>query len=105
MMIALEQLAARQTANGEIEKAILTAQRWLALDPLNETGQRQLMRLHALAGNRAARMGGGTVRAGGTASGDAGRGAERGGQADRSGAGAPDDSSGRGGSSARMTTS
>jgi ABC-type oligopeptide transport system substrate-binding subunit/DNA-binding SARP family transcriptional activator len=53
---ALERLATSHAAGGEIELAITAARRWLALDPLHEPAHRGLMRLYALAGQRAAAL-------------------------------------------------
>jgi DNA-binding SARP family transcriptional activator len=41
-------------AAGRIDEALLHAERWLDLDPLNEPAHRALMRLHAQRGDRAA---------------------------------------------------
>jgi DNA-binding SARP family transcriptional activator len=49
---ALERLANGFSAQGEYERAIVCARRWVALDPLNEPAQRLLMHLHATAGQR-----------------------------------------------------
>lgn len=49
---ALEALAERLAGQGERKVAISYAQRWLTLDPLNESAHRQLMRLYAQSGRR-----------------------------------------------------
>lgn len=48
----VEQLVAR----GEVVQAIAHARRWLALDPLHEPAHRQLIRLYAWSGDRAAAL-------------------------------------------------
>ena len=53
---ALERLAVGLCAQGEFDPAIAHARRWLALDPLHEPAQRQLMLLYAWAGQRAAAL-------------------------------------------------
>ena len=50
----LEKLAAGLAARCEFDLALSHARRWLALDPLDETGHRLLMQLHAWSGDRAA---------------------------------------------------
>ncbi len=50
----LESLAAGLTVQGEYETAIPSARRWVALDPLHEPAQRQLMQLYGQAGQPAA---------------------------------------------------
>ena len=51
---ALERLLRGHSALGAYRSAIPYARRWVALDPLHEPAQRELMRLYALAGRRAA---------------------------------------------------
>lgn len=51
---ALAQLAGLMSQAGNYDDAIDHARRWLALDPLEETVHRELMRLYALAGETAA---------------------------------------------------
>jgi DNA-binding SARP family transcriptional activator len=53
---ALERLVAWHSGQHAYEPTILFAQRWLALDPLHEPAQRQLMALYARAGRRAAAL-------------------------------------------------
>jgi predicted ATPase/DNA-binding SARP family transcriptional activator len=53
---ALERLVHGHTALGTYEQAIPYGRRWVALDPLHEPAQRQLMQLYALAGQRAAAL-------------------------------------------------
>jgi len=53
---ALERLVYGYSALGEIEAAIATAQRWLALDRLYEPAHRYLMQLYAWAGQRGAAL-------------------------------------------------
>jgi predicted ATPase/DNA-binding SARP family transcriptional activator len=52
--ILLERLARNHGRQRRFADAAQWASRWLALDPLNEEAHRLLMRLYALAGNRAA---------------------------------------------------
>jgi DNA-binding SARP family transcriptional activator len=52
----LERLVRGYSARGELEPAIAHARRWLALDPLHEPAQRQLMQLYASAGQEAAAL-------------------------------------------------
>ena len=40
--------------DGDLDAALVTAQRWLSLDPLHEPAHRMLMRLHAWRGDRSA---------------------------------------------------
>jgi predicted ATPase/DNA-binding SARP family transcriptional activator len=51
---ALASLAAAYGERGDYEAAMATAQRWLALDPLDEAAHRALMQLHAWSGRRSA---------------------------------------------------
>jgi predicted ATPase/DNA-binding SARP family transcriptional activator/Tfp pilus assembly protein PilF len=51
---ALKKLVQGYSAEGEFEKAIPVARRWLRLDSLHEPAHRHLMRLYAWAGNQAA---------------------------------------------------
>jgi predicted ATPase/DNA-binding SARP family transcriptional activator len=53
---ALELLAEGWAARGDVGRGISAAQRWLALDSLNEAAHRCLMRLYAGSGQRAAAM-------------------------------------------------
>jgi predicted ATPase/DNA-binding SARP family transcriptional activator len=53
---ALEKLARRASLNADHEKAIAFARQWVALDPLVEDAQRELMRSYALAGQRNAAL-------------------------------------------------
>jgi predicted ATPase/DNA-binding SARP family transcriptional activator len=53
---ALEQLAAWHSLEGKHDRAICYARRRLALDPLNETGRRELMEVYARAGQQAAAL-------------------------------------------------
>jgi predicted ATPase/DNA-binding SARP family transcriptional activator len=52
----LERLVRCHTARREFAQAITYARRWVALDPLHEPAQRQLMALYAWAGQRAAAL-------------------------------------------------
>ncbi|MCX6031359.1 MAG: BTAD domain-containing putative transcriptional regulator [Chloroflexi bacterium] len=54
---ALEKLATGLAARGQHEAALVHGRRWLALDPLDETAQRAVMRLYAWAGDRAVALG------------------------------------------------
>jgi len=49
---ALERLAEGYTAQGDVERGIAHARRWLELDPLHEPAHRCLMRLYAGCGRR-----------------------------------------------------
>jgi DNA-binding SARP family transcriptional activator len=51
---SLERLIHDERDVGHLPKALAHARRWLELDPLNETAHRELMRLHALTGDRSA---------------------------------------------------
>ena len=51
---ALERLLRGHSALGAYQSAIPYARRWVALDPLHEPAQRELMRVYAQAGQRAA---------------------------------------------------
>lgn len=53
---ALEQLTRCHGARGDYKPAIAFARRWLALDPLHEPAQRELMSLYAQDGQRAAAL-------------------------------------------------
>jgi DNA-binding SARP family transcriptional activator/Tfp pilus assembly protein PilF len=53
---ALERLVAALLAAGSLERALEAAHRWLLLDPLHEPAHRQLMRLYAWSGQRAAAL-------------------------------------------------
>jgi DNA-binding SARP family transcriptional activator/predicted ATPase len=54
---ALGRLVRLLVARGEYADAIGHARRWLALDPLHEPAHRELIRLYALSGDRAAALG------------------------------------------------
>jgi predicted ATPase/DNA-binding SARP family transcriptional activator len=56
MAQALERLVHGRSAQGTYEQAIPYGRRWVALDPLHEPAQRELMQLYALAGQRAAAL-------------------------------------------------
>ena len=56
LALALERLVHGYSAQGAYERAIPYGRRWVALDPLHEPAQRQLMQLYALAGQRAAAL-------------------------------------------------
>src|SRR6185436_15012266 len=51
---SLERAIQEERAADRLPKATALARRWLELDPLNEAAHRELMRLHALAGDRSA---------------------------------------------------
>jgi DNA-binding SARP family transcriptional activator len=53
---ALERLVACQVAAANLEAALESARRWLALDPLNESAHRSLMRLYTWTGQRTAAL-------------------------------------------------
>lgn len=53
---ALQSLVHGLSHQGELEQAIAYARRWVALDPLDETAHRRLMRLYAQAGQRTAAL-------------------------------------------------
>ena len=53
---ALERLARGYSAQGQHETPIPHARRWVALDPLHEPAHRELMRIYAQAGQRAAAL-------------------------------------------------
>ncbi len=53
---ALEALSAAYAASGEPHTAVELAQRWLALDPLNERAHQQIMRLYAWSHRRDAAL-------------------------------------------------
>ena len=53
---ALRRLVEQLAARGDFERAIPHARRWLALDPLHEPAHRELIRLHAWSGDRAAAL-------------------------------------------------
>lgn len=50
----LQRLIELHKSNGEYDKSIPLARRWLALDPLHEAAQRSLMILYSMAGQQAA---------------------------------------------------
>src|SRR5262245_16578332 len=54
LSVALGKLASAQGEGQDFEKAIITARRWLALDPLNELAHRALMQFYAWSGQQAA---------------------------------------------------
>jgi predicted ATPase/DNA-binding SARP family transcriptional activator len=56
MMTALERLTRGYTVYQEFDLAIHTAQKWLALDPLDETGHQLLMRVYNWDGQRVAAL-------------------------------------------------
>jgi DNA-binding SARP family transcriptional activator/predicted ATPase len=56
LAVALQRLVDRLVARGEYARAIPHARRWLELDPLNESAHRQLIRLYAWSGDRAAAL-------------------------------------------------
>src|SRR5258708_6005386 len=51
---SLERLIRDERDAGRLSKGLGHARRWLELDPLNETAHREVMRLHAVAGDRSA---------------------------------------------------
>ncbi len=53
---ALEKLVCCHSTQGEFDKAIGFARRWLALDPLHELAHQHLIRLYAWSGQRAAAL-------------------------------------------------
>jgi predicted ATPase/DNA-binding SARP family transcriptional activator len=53
---ALERLARGHRDRGEFERAIFYARRWQSLDPLEESANRRLMQVYALAGQRVAAL-------------------------------------------------
>jgi DNA-binding SARP family transcriptional activator len=53
---ALRRLVELLVAEGEFEQAIPRARRWLELDPLHEPAHRELIRLYAWSGERAAAL-------------------------------------------------
>jgi DNA-binding SARP family transcriptional activator len=53
---ALRRLVERLVASGEYARAVPHARRWLELDPLNESAHRQLIRMYAWSGDRAAAL-------------------------------------------------
>ena len=56
LQFLLDRLSAWQEAGGELEQAIATLTRWLALDPLAEEAYRRLMRLHLALGETSAAL-------------------------------------------------
>ncbi len=52
----LEKIALNLTALGELKDGVIYTRRWLALDPLNEEAQRQLMRLYEWSGQHHAAL-------------------------------------------------
>jgi DNA-binding SARP family transcriptional activator len=55
-LYVLERLAVLHMDAREYERALSVTRRWLAVDPLHEIGQFQLMRLYALTGHRSAAL-------------------------------------------------
>ena len=53
---ALEKLARGQSARGDFAGALVSARRWLGLDPLREEAHREVMRLHTWTGQRNAAL-------------------------------------------------
>lgn len=53
---ALRRLVGPLAASGDLDGAVRYARRWLALDPLHEPAHRELIRLHAWRGDRAAAL-------------------------------------------------
>jgi DNA-binding SARP family transcriptional activator/predicted ATPase len=53
---ALRRLVEHLVARGDIEQAVPRARQWLALDPLHEPAHRELIRLYAWSGDRAAAL-------------------------------------------------
>lgn len=53
---ALETLAEMYIQTGDLESALMHTRRWLALDPLHEPAQRQMMRLYAWLGRHTAAL-------------------------------------------------
>ncbi len=53
---ALRRLVGHLSARGELEEALVGARRWLAIDPLHEPAHRELIRLYAWSGDRAAAL-------------------------------------------------
>lgn len=53
---ALRRLVEQLVARGDIEQAVPRARQWLALDPLHEPAHRELIRLYAWTGDRAAAL-------------------------------------------------
>jgi len=53
---ALAELADGYTAQGDLDMAIASMQRWLTIDPLDEAKHRDLMRLYAWSGQRSAAL-------------------------------------------------
>ena len=53
---ALRRLVGELVARGDIEQALPHARRWLELDPLHEPAHRELVRLYAWSGDRAAAL-------------------------------------------------
>lgn len=56
LSFALMRLVVGLTARGDYARALSYARRWLAADPLHEPAHRELIRLHALTGDRAAAL-------------------------------------------------
>ena len=52
----LQRLVERLVARGEYAQAIPHARRWLEIDPLHESAHRQLIRMYAWSGDRAAAL-------------------------------------------------
>jgi len=56
LQLLLDRLSSWQEAGGELEQAIATLTRWLALDPLAEEAYRRLMRVHLALGETSAAL-------------------------------------------------
>jgi len=56
LLLLCDRLSAWQEAGGELEQAIATLTRWLALDPLAEEAYRRLMRVHLALGDASAAL-------------------------------------------------
>jgi DNA-binding SARP family transcriptional activator/predicted ATPase len=56
LQLLCDRLSSWQEAAGELEQAIVTLTRWLALDPLQEEAYRRLMRVHLALGDAAASL-------------------------------------------------
>lgn len=54
--LGCDQLSLFQANSGEVDSALVTATRWVALDPWNEAAQRRLMQLHFMSGDRPAAL-------------------------------------------------
>lgn len=56
LTLLFDRLTQQQMASRRFDRGIVAAGRWLVHDPLDETGHRRLMQLHALIGNRVAAL-------------------------------------------------